>query len=305
MKAQSNPNAPCPPAARFAVRPNGLARRSSRSAPLAVALLLMASTLASARTETLRWTHNNPSSVAGFVIYSGLRSNNYDTEIDVSTPQPNAQGVFTFDINVSDDATVYVAVTAYNDAGLESDYSNERTLSPAPPEPDPEPTPAPTPEPIPEPDPEPTPEPNPEPTPAPTLEPIPEPDPEPTPAPTPEPIPEPDPEPTPEPNPEPDPSLGKPGTPYVIEGPPTGEETLTVSVSTSGGGPTVSSRVTNGVGPYQFLFDCGLDGHWNGITTTSQPTASYTCGAGTSTIKAWVWDQGTGANLDEVVAVGN
>jgi hypothetical protein len=305
MKAQSNPNTPCPPAARFAVRPNGLARRGLRSATLAVALLLMASTLASARTETLRWTHNNPSSVAGFVIYSGLSSNNYDAETDVSTLQPDAQGVFTFDINVSDDATVYVAVTAYNDAGLESDYSNERTRSPAPPEPDPEPTPAPTPAPTPEP----VPEPNPQPTPAPTPEPIPEPNPQPTPAPIPV------------PDPEPDPSLGKPGKPYVVSEPTgeeipeptpepappgsTGEVTLTVSVSTSGGGSTVSSLVTNGVGPYHFLFDCGVDGNWDGITNTSQPTASYTCGAGTSSINAHLWDEGTNTVLSEVVSVGN
>jgi hypothetical protein len=243
MKAQSNPNTPCPPAARFAVRPDGLARRGLRSAPLAVALLLMVSTLASARTETLRWTHNDPANVAGFVIHYGPSSRNYVTVIDVSPLlQPDAADIFTFNIDdVPDDATIYVAVTAYNDADLESGYSNERTRSPA----------------------------------------------------------------SGEPNPEPDPALGKPGTPYVVAAPPAGEETLTVSVSTSGGAPTVSSRVTNGVGPYQFLFDCGLDGNWNGVTNTSQPTASYTCGAGTSIIKALVWDQGSGANLHEVVSVGN
>jgi hypothetical protein len=249
MKTQSNPNAPRPSAARFAVRPDGLARRGLCCAPLVVALFLMVSTLASARTETLRWTHNDPSNVAGFTIYFGPSSANYTTVIDVPPLQSDAQGIFTFDIGVPDDATIYVAVTAYDDDDLESGYSNEKTRSPATSEPDPEPDPA-------------------------------------------------DP-------PEPDPALGKPGTPYVVEGPPTGEETLTVSVSTSGSGPTVSSRVTNAVGPYQFLFDCGLDGHWNGITNTSQPAASYTCGAGTSTIKVWVWDQGTGATLEEVVAVGN
>jgi hypothetical protein len=211
------------------------------SALLAVALLLMASTVASARTETLRWTHSNPSNVAGFVIYYGLSSANYTTVIDVPPLQPDAQGIFTFDIGVPDDATVYVALTAYDDADLESGYSNESMRSPA----------------------------------------------------------------SAEPTPTPDPALGKPGTPYVVTTPPTVEETLTVSVSTSGGAPTVTSRVTNGVGPYQFLFDCGLDTHWNGITNTSQPVASYTCGAGTSIIKASVWDQGSGATLDEVVAVGN
>jgi len=240
MKAQSNPNTPCPPAARFAVRPDGLARRGLRSAPLAVALLLMVSTLASARTETLRWTHNDPTNVAGFVVHYGPSYHNYTTIIDVFLPQPDG-GIYTVDIDVPDDATVHVAVTAYDDADLESGYSNERTRSPA----------------------------------------------------------------SAEPTPTPNPALGKPGTPYVIAAPPSGDETLTVSVSTSGGAPTASSRVTNGVGPYEFLFDCGLNGNWDGITNTSQPVASYTCGAGTSTIKASVWDQGTGTSLNEVVSVGN
>ena len=249
MTTQRNPNAPCPPAARFAVRPDGLARRGLLSALLAVALLLMASTVASARTETLRWKHSDPSNVAGFVIYYGLSSANYTTVIDVPPLQPDAEGIFTFDIGVPDDATIYVAVTAYDDADLESGYSNERMRSPA----------------------------------------------------------------SAEPTPTPDPALGKPGTPYVVSGSTDAEvvsgstdaEALTVSVSTSGGAPTVSSRVTNGVGPYEFLFDCGVDGNWNGVTNTSQPVASYTCGAGTSSIKAWVWDKGTDESLHEVVSVGN
>ena len=241
MKARNNPNAPCPSAARFVVRPDSLARRGLRSVPLAVALFLMASTLASARTETLRWTHNDPSSVAEFVIYYGSSSANYTTVITVPPLQPDAQGIFTFGISVADDATIFVALTAVDDTGMESGYSNEsmRGLGSGP-------------------------------------------------------------------------AIGKPGTPYVISGPigeetpvPNGEETLTVSVSTSGGGPTVSSVVTNGVGPYQFLFDCGSDGNWNGIMETSQPTASYTCSTGTSTIDAHVWDQGTNAILSEVVSVSN
>jgi hypothetical protein len=242
MKTEWTLSTPYPAAARFVARPDGIARRGLRSALLAATvLLLMGSTLASARTETIRWMHNDLSSVAGFVIYYGFSSGNYTNFIDVPPLQPDAQGNFSFDIGVPDDATIYLAVTAYDDAGLESDYSNEGTLSPAPPEP----------------------------------------------------------------TPEPDPELGKPGTPYVVAAPPSEDETLTVSVSTSGGAPTVSSRVTNGVGPYQFLFDCGLNGNWDGITNTSQPEASYTCAAGTSTIKASVWDQGSAASLNEVVTVGN
>jgi hypothetical protein len=110
MKAQRNPNAACPSPARFAVLPDGLAHRGLRSAPLAVALLLTASTVASARTESLRWTHNNPSNVAGFVVHYGLSSGNYTTVIDAPSLQSDAQGIFTFDIDAPDDATIYVAV---------------------------------------------------------------------------------------------------------------------------------------------------------------------------------------------------
>ena len=102
MKALSNLNAPYLPAARFAVRPENLARRSLRSAPLVVALLLMVSTVAGAGTETLRWTHNAPSNLAGFVIYYGLSSGDYATVIDVPALQPDSQGIFSFDIDVPD-----------------------------------------------------------------------------------------------------------------------------------------------------------------------------------------------------------
>jgi hypothetical protein len=137
MKAQRNPIAPCPPAARFPDRPDGLARRGLRSTLLAVALLLMVSTLASARTETLRWTHNDPANVAQFVIYYGTSSANYTTAIDVPPLQPDAEGIFSFDIGVPDDATIYVAVTARDDTNEESRFSNERVRSPESSEPDP------------------------------------------------------------------------------------------------------------------------------------------------------------------------
>ena len=47
-------------------------------------------TVASARTETLRWTHITPSEVAGFTIYHGPSSGNYQTVIDVPPLQPDA-----------------------------------------------------------------------------------------------------------------------------------------------------------------------------------------------------------------------
>jgi hypothetical protein len=102
-----------------------------------VALLLVASTVASARTETLRWTHSNSSNMASFAIYYGLSSANYTTVIGVPQLQPDAQGTFTFDISVPDGATIYVALTAFDGADQESDYSNEGTRSPNSSPPDP------------------------------------------------------------------------------------------------------------------------------------------------------------------------
>ena len=56
--------------------------------------------------------------------------------------------------------------------------------------------------------------------------------------------------------------------------------------------------MSGGTGPYQFLFDCNLDGNWDGIVNSSQTTAQYTCplgGQSTLDITALAWDQTTGA----------
>jgi hypothetical protein len=138
MKNQLKPNAP----RRCAARPERLARRGLRSALLAAALFVMASTVASARTETLRWTHSDPSSVAGFIVYYGLSSANYTTAVDAPALQPNAQGIFTLGISVPDDATIFVAVTAYGFDAQESLYSNEGVHSPGSSVPTPTPDPS-------------------------------------------------------------------------------------------------------------------------------------------------------------------
>jgi len=88
--------------------------------------------------------------------------------------------------------------------------------------------------------------------------------------------------------------------------PPTGQTgTLTATLSTTGGAPTATSVVTNGVGPYLFLFDCGLDGNWNGVLETSGTTDSHTCPAGTGAIKAQVWDKGSNEVMAKTLTVTN
>ena len=79
---------------------------------------------ANARIETLRWTHVDVPNVAGFIVYYGLSSGDYTTIINVPSLQPDAQGVFTFNIDVPE-VTIYVSVTAYNSDEQESEYSNE------------------------------------------------------------------------------------------------------------------------------------------------------------------------------------
>lgn len=109
-------------------------RRISRHRPsLGLLLLLMVlvpASRAAARSETLRWTQVNPASVKGFHIYWGTQSRRYTQSVDTGPISPNASGVYTYAINVPDSAVVYIAVTAYNAAGQESTYSNERQRSP-------------------------------------------------------------------------------------------------------------------------------------------------------------------------------
>jgi hypothetical protein len=80
---------------------------------------------------------------------------------------------------------------------------------------------------------------------------------------------------------------------------------LNVTTTVSGGAVTVTSTYGGGVGPYQFLFDCELDGNWNGVVNTSQPTAEHTCtfAPGTHDLKAWAWDQGANTQQEEIVTV--
>ena len=89
------------------------------------------------RTETLRWSHPDPSGVEGFRVYYGASSGNYSEAFDVGLPPTDGSGNFVYDLQVPQDQAVYVAVTAYAD--LESEFSNERLRPPPDPEPQPVP----------------------------------------------------------------------------------------------------------------------------------------------------------------------
>lgn len=131
-------------------------RRSPHAAPLCspargwilrgLALALLTSLLASsaqARVETVRWTQGDLTDIVGWKIYVGLSSRNYVDTIDVGFPVPDGEGIYSFDIEVADDATLYIAMRSYGANDDHSALSNETVKSPSgtppPPPPDGEP----------------------------------------------------------------------------------------------------------------------------------------------------------------------
>jgi hypothetical protein len=89
-----------------------------------IALALVASP-AFARSEVLRWSHPDPTSVVRFTIHVGTASRSYTQTIDAGKPTP-VNGVFSFTITVNDPDNVYVAVSATDANGLTSALSNEQ-----------------------------------------------------------------------------------------------------------------------------------------------------------------------------------
>jgi hypothetical protein len=80
---------------------------------------------------SLAWDANSESDLAGYKVYWGRQSRQYDNS-PVPTVAPSASPTFTTPALMN--GTWYFAVTAYNTAGLESGYSNEvsTTIATAP-----------------------------------------------------------------------------------------------------------------------------------------------------------------------------
>jgi hypothetical protein len=85
-------------------------------------------------TVKLAWDANTEPDLAGYKVYWGRTSRQYDNS-PVPTVAPSANPTFT--TPALSNGTWYFAVTAYNTAGLESGYSNEVSTTiataPAPP----------------------------------------------------------------------------------------------------------------------------------------------------------------------------
>jgi fibronectin type 3 domain-containing protein len=68
---------------------------------------------------TVIWDANTDPELAGYKVYYGTSSGDYDTVVDVGT-----QTSFVLS-NLISNETYYIAVTAYNTSNVESRYSNE------------------------------------------------------------------------------------------------------------------------------------------------------------------------------------
>jgi len=88
---------------------------------------LVCASQASARQETLRWTHPESETVDRFEVHWGIASRLYSSTVDVGIPQL-IDGVFTQTLTVTpDDAIVFFAVTAVGQTAGTSQFSNERS----------------------------------------------------------------------------------------------------------------------------------------------------------------------------------
>lgn len=99
----------------------------SRAIFLALAVVVLACP-SEARVVTLLWTHPEPWRCAGFRAHVGAQSRVYEPGVDIGLPQRDANGVWSYGFDFAEGAIHYVAITAYDRDGLESDYSNERVI---------------------------------------------------------------------------------------------------------------------------------------------------------------------------------
>ena len=118
--------------------------RASWVAVAAALTVLAGASTASARTEQLRWYHSDPDRVVRFEVRYGSSPGSYTSVENAGKPIPDEHGVFTYDLQVPDEATVFMAVLAFDGNGLQSPASNEqeRVASSSGGDPDPDPAPA-------------------------------------------------------------------------------------------------------------------------------------------------------------------
>ena len=94
---------------------------------LFILILFFPISLAYTAQVTLAWDPNTEPELAGYKIYYGLLSDQYSSSVDVGN-----QTSYTLS-NLPDGKTYYMAATAYDREGYESDFSNEVVFNAPPP----------------------------------------------------------------------------------------------------------------------------------------------------------------------------
>ena len=89
------------------------------SALLAFFGVLIYTTFSYAAQVTLEWDANTEQDLAGYTIYQGTSSRNYDASMDIGN------WISATIANLEDNETYYFAVAAYDTDGNESGYSDE------------------------------------------------------------------------------------------------------------------------------------------------------------------------------------
>lgn len=79
---------------------------------------------AAARVERIRWKYSAPERVAGFNVHVGTEAGSYGVVFDAGKPTPDGN-VYTYDLELADEAIAFVAISAYTASGEQSALSNE------------------------------------------------------------------------------------------------------------------------------------------------------------------------------------
>lgn len=83
-----------------------------------------------------------------------------------------------------------------------------------------------------------------------------------------------------------------------------GSASFDVSVEIQESSAILTSTLSGGVGPYEFLFDCENDGSWDGVLEdVSTPSGWFECPLASTEAVGWVWDQGANQTFSETVQI--
>ena len=74
---------------------------------------------------TFSWTPNSEPNLAGYKIYSGTSSGDYNIATDVGLPEITAENMSSTLTGLTEGVTYYFAATAYDTDGFESNFSQE------------------------------------------------------------------------------------------------------------------------------------------------------------------------------------